>query len=341
MKKTALLLLLCVMSVRAYAVNGCIAYSGLPGIITYPGAVAVSSTLKYGDMIPGTQRPFAASGVCRLGASNAGAGGPSIQVGSRIVMCTMNGGSTEISSGIYSTGVTGVGMRVRDSSGNAITSATSQACASQISTIGSGGSYNFSGTLELVRTTGTIPSGAVLTKAGTQWAFGVYNTGIIMNDDNGNIYTGSSSISASGNIVFRSLTCTVSAPASVAMKQTRLAMFPNIGNVDGATPFNVSLQCNDRAQVGMTMDAVSGYGVVDAANGVIGISQQSGAAKGFGLQITRSNGAVMPMRTRVDLGSITANTLNNYGFNVQYRRIASPVLSGTVTSGLILTMDYQ
>ncbi|MGC4012095.1 MAG: fimbrial protein [Pseudomonas sp.] len=266
---------------------------------------------------------------------------PTIQVGSKIVICTMNGGSTEISPGIYSTGVNGVGMRVRDSSGSAITNATSQACASQISTIGSGGSYNFSGTLELVRTSGAIPSGAVLTRAGTQWAFGVYNTGIVLNNDNGSISTGSSSISASGNIVFRALTCTVSAPGNVVLKKTRLSKFQSIGDVDGASPFNVSLQCNDNALVGMTMDAASGYSVIDASNGVIGTFQQSGTAKGFGLQISRANGSVMPFQTRVDMGSITANSINNYGFSVQYRRVSSPVSSGVVTSGLVLTMDYQ
>lgn len=340
MSRFILIIALSVVSMKVFAVNGCVAYSGLPNIISYPGAVAVSSTLKYGDLIPGTQRPFSVSGVCKLGANSPGA--PlTVQIGSNIVICTMTGGSTEISPGIYSTGVTGVGMRARDSAGNAISNATSQACASRISTIGSGGSYNFSGTLELVRTSGAIPSGATLTKANTQWAFGVYNTGLVLNSDNGNISTGSSSVSASGNIVFRSLTCKVTAPAVVTLKQTRLAYFVNVGDVAGSTPFNIGLQCDDNATVGMTMDAAPGYNVVDPSTGVIGISQQAGSAKGFGLQITRGDGSNMPFQKRVLMGAAVANVTSNYGFSAQYRKISSTTSPGLLSSALVLTMDYQ
>lgn len=337
MKRLFVIFFIFLVSAQAHAVTLCVASSGLPSVLMYPGTVAVASNLNYGDTIPGTQRTFFISGVCAIGKGTPA----TIQVGSRIVMCTMDGGSTEISNGIYTTGVAGIGMRVRDGAGNPITNATSQACASQISTIGSGGSYNFSGTLELVRTSGAIVPGSTLVKSATEWAFGVYNTNIVLNSDNGNIYSGSSSISLSGSVVFRPLTCTITAPGTVSMRKVGIGSFPSIGDFGGETQFNIGLQCNDNALVGMTMDAAPGYGVLDAMSGVISTSQLNGQARGFGLQILRGDGAVMPFQSRVGMGSVAANATTNYGFFVRYIRVSSPISAGKVSGALVVTMDYQ
>ncbi|HBD32455.1 MAG TPA: fimbrial protein, partial [Cupriavidus sp.] len=75
------------------------------------------------------------------------------------------GGATEVMPGVYTTGVSGVGMRLRNGSGTPIVNGSGLNCFSVIAQIGAGGSYNFSGTLELVRIAGTIVSGSVMNNA--------------------------------------------------------------------------------------------------------------------------------------------------------------------------------
>jgi type 1 fimbria pilin len=81
--------------------------------------------------------------------------------------------------------------------------------------------------------------------------------------------------------------------------------------------------------------------MVDAPNGVMGVPQQAGGAKGFGIQITKSDGSIMPFQVRVLMGGVVANVTSNYGFNAQYRKVAAVVSPGVVSAGLVLTMDYQ
>lgn len=157
---------------HAYAVTNCVAMSGLPNALNFPGSVKVTSDLQPGDTIPNTTQYFAVTGTCVLGK-----GSPAtIQVGSSIVACTLSGGSVEVMPGVYTTPVTGIGMRLRDGSGNPVTNAGGQACKSSIGTIGSGGSYSFSGSLELVRLSGTIPNNGTLSGGAVgvgAFAFGV------------------------------------------------------------------------------------------------------------------------------------------------------------------------
>lgn len=318
----------------AYAVTGCAATAGLPQTINFNSTVAVSNNLAFGDSIPGTQRPFAISGQCLIGA-----GSPArVAVGTTIVMCTTNSGSTEISPGIYSTGVTGVGMRVITSTGTALTNAVSSGCTSSVAKILTGGYFNFTGTIELVRTTGVVPANAPLTASGFAWKFGAYNTNLGLNSDGG----GSSSLTPSGAITLRPLTCTVNSPSTVPLPTVSLSAALNVaGAAAGTSQFAVGLKCSDNAVVGLTMDAAPGYSVVDAPNGVLSTATGSGQAQGFGIQILNQTLQPMPMQTRVSEGTISANQQYSYTFSAQYKRLTGTASPGAVRSALIYTFDYQ
>lgn len=309
----------------AYAF-ACTNISGLPNAISYPGTVAVPSSLLPGDTIPGTVRAFSISGTCTIGV-----GSPqTIQVGSAIVACTMDGGSTEVMSGVYTTGVSGVGMRLRNSAGTPIVNGSGQACFSSIAQIGAGGSYNFSGTLELVRIAGPIVNGSVMNNAA--WAFGVYNTNKVLKDDNITV----SQIYPAGAIALKSIACSTTFPAVVQLptvNQGALSAGPA-----GATAFAIGLRCDTGAQVGISLDAAAGLSVIDANNGILSV--QTGGGGGVGVQIVDQHQAPVRLQSRVDMGTISANVQNSFPFLARYIRVGT-VTAGAVTSAMTFTFDYQ
>jgi len=321
----------------SHAASLCAASIGLPGPLSFSPSVAVPRDLPNWATIPGTSRTFTIAGVCTLGK-----GTPStIQVGSNIVACTLNTGSTEISPGVYTTTVSGVGMRLRDSSGNPVLNGSGQNCFSVISHIGAGGTYSFSGTYELVRVPGNITDGASLSGGPTgagAWAFGVYNTNIVLNADRGNIYSGNSSIYPTGNITLRNISCTVMAPSTVTLPTVSASSLA-VGQGAGARNFNIALTCDSDSVVGITLDAAPGINIIDASNGILGLQSTSSAA-GVGVQVLEQNGSVVPMQARADFGSVRANATFTHPYYARYIRTGA-VSAGSVSSAMIFTMDYQ
>jgi len=309
----------------------------LPLVITYSPTVKVAASLLPGDTIPGTQRSFSMSGTCRLGAISQPGGVATVQVGSAIVACTADGGSTEspAGSGIYTTNVTGVGMRLRDGSGQPITGGSSQACNDRIGTIQEGGAFSFSGTLELVRMAGTIPANAVLTTSATRWLFGVYNTGVLLNGTNSQ-----SAMYPSGSMTLNSLACSVNFPSTVTLPSISLSALPTVGSAAGAKRFDIDLRCDSNATVGITVDAAPGYSAQSATDGLLNIQAGSGMANGVAVQILDARRLPMVMQSRVAMGSILANAAKKYEFYAQYFRLGT-VQTGMVTSAMVFTFDYQ
>ncbi|RAO76882.1 fimbrial protein [Dyella jiangningensis] len=322
----------------SHATQLCAATTGLPGPFAFTPTVAVSSSLQPGDTIPGTSRPFTIAGMCTLGK-----GTPStIQVGSNIVACTLDSGSTEISPGIYTTTVSGVGMRLRDGAGNPVQHGSGQNCYSVIAQIGAGGSFSFSGTYELVRIAGTIPNGASLSGGPTgagAWAFGVYNTNVVLNADNGNIYSGSSSIYPIGNITLKNIACNVTAPSVVRLPSVSTRSLA--GGGAGSTLFQIGLNCDSNTVVGITVDAAPGINMIDASNGILDLQAGTGGATGIGVQVLDQNQRPLAMKVRNDFGSISANVTFDHSYYVRYIRTVGALNAGSVSSAMTFTMDYQ
>jgi type 1 fimbria pilin len=318
----------------AHAVTNCVATSGLPQALTYPSVIQVNSTLQPGDTIPNTTKPFTITGSCKIGA---GSSSTKVQVGSSIVMCDVASSAAEVMSGVYSTGVSGVGMRVRNSSGALLTGASGGSCKSSIGTVQAGGAYSFSGTTELVRTSGTIAAGSVLTSSGVAFAFGVYNTGLLVNVDTGSALS-YSELYPSGSITIQNITCNVTYPATVTLPTITASTLASVGAVAGTTPFSIGLNCSNSAKVGITMDAAGASSVDNASAGLI---TAQGGAKGYDIQILQANRTPMPLQTSVSQGSIVANQKYNYPFFVQYQRVSATTTPGALSGTMVFSFDYQ
>lgn len=161
-------------------------------------------------------------------------------------------------------------MRLRNSSGTPIVNGSGQACFSSIAQIGAGGSYNFYGTLELVRISGPILNGSVMNNAA--WAFGVYNTNGLLNDDS----IDASQIYPAGAITLKSIACTPTFPAVVQLPTINQGAL-SAGSA-GATAFAIGLRCDTGAQVGISLDAAAGLSVIDANNGILSVQTGGGGA---------------------------------------------------------------
>lgn len=232
--------------------------------------------------------------------------------------------------GVYTTGISGVGMRLRNSSGTPIVNGSGQACFSSIAQIGAGGSYNFSGTLELVRIAGPIVDGSVMNNAA--WVFGVYNTNGLLNIDS----VTASQIYPAGAITLKSIACTPTAPAVVRLPTINQGALS--AGTAGATAFAIGLRCDASARVGISLDAAAGLSVIDANNGILSV--QTGGAGGVGVQIVDQYQAPVRLQSRVDMGTISANVQNSFPFMARYIRVGT-VAAGAVTSAMTFTFDYQ
>lgn len=333
------LLLLQGLGSQAWAATNCRPTAGLPGILNV-GSVKVASNLPAGQIIPGTLKPFSISGSCVLGSG--GAPPNNVQVGSKIVACNFTS-ANEVMPGVYSTSMSGVGVRLRDAAGNPMLNAVGEFCRQGISTIQAGGAFNFTGTWELVRTNAPLATSGTLTVQDGQWVFGVYNTGVQLNSDPVN-NTNNSSIYPSGNISVKSLTCQVSSPSTVNLAAVGLNEIKSVGSTARAVGFNLGLRCDSAAIVGITFDASVGTPIKSVTNGVFGVQNEgrSGMASGVGVQlVSAASSAPVPLQQRIPLGTIAANVQNNYPYQFRYYRTAQTAVPGRVSGAMIFTFDYQ
>lgn len=334
--KLALLVLLSLcFNGHAHAAN-CTAYSGLPGPLTYSGTINVPANLQPGDAIPNTLKNFSISGTCNLGT-----GSPLIiNVGSSIVMCSLDGGSTEVMPGIYTSAVTGIGVRIRDGYGNLVTNAGGQACRSSVATVQSGGYYSFSGSLELVRLTGTIPQGAQISGGPTgngAFAFGVYNTNVVLNGG----ALGLSSVYPVGSIVFKNIACNLDYPQTVNLPDVS-AQTMNTQLTAGDTAFTIGVTCNLATNASISFSPASGFSLINASTAVIGIQVGAGMATGVGLQLLKSDDTTpVSINTFSTLGALTANVRSPFQYYGRYYRTGANVTGGSVQSAVDFTMSYQ
>ncbi|MDQ0142537.1 fimbrial protein [Cupriavidus necator] len=311
----------------------CTATPSMPYLQTLD-SMAVAVNLAIGSTIPGTMRRYQFSGSC----ANVP---PWVVPGAPIVSCYYGSG-TEVIPGVYSTGVPGVGIRLRNAAGQPMTNASGIWCDTRSANLGylnADLTYSVSVTIEFVKT-GPISAGS-LDPAQTRFGFGVYNgslDGALGGTGNATNYIG-----FSGTIATREIACNVLSPATVslpAISARTLAMQGAGGN----TPFAIQLTCNNAAIVGMTLDGAAGTPVMSAPAGILGLSNagSAGAASGAGVQIINASGtAPVPLQVRNAMGSIQANTPATYRFGARYASLGGSLSPGSVTSSMVFTLDYQ
>ncbi|WER47480.1 fimbrial protein [Cupriavidus sp. WKF15] len=297
--------------------------------------MAVVTTLPVGSTIPGTVRNYTFSGIC----DNVP---PNVVPGAQIIACYYGSG-TEGPDGVYSTGVPGVGIRLRNAAGQAIAHASSVWCNTTgqgLGNLNADMTYSVSVSIEFVKTGPT--SGGTLDPMQTRFGFGVYQGSTAGALGGGGV----NYIGFSGSAVPRPITCNVNYPATVTLQPVRAADLRPAGTSAGATPFTIGVTCDTPANVGVTFDGAPGTPVLAASSGVLGPSNAGapGAATGVGFQVvTGGSYQPVPLQTRNDLGSIQANVPASYSYAVRYIGLNNglPVTAGKVVSAATFTFDYQ
>ena len=290
---------------------------GLPLIFTY-GTVAVSNSLAVGEIIPGTVQAFRLSGTCAA---------PSLY-NRPIVACPPAATPIDGMTGVYTTGVTAVGMRMRDSTGKPLVGTGGCSTDSSLGNVGADGTFNVSGTFELVKT-GTITGGAFASSAA--YNTGVLGSGIVLN--NGNSY-----ISVASGTPVRAVSCSVTAATAnqtIYLARVSPAMLASAGAVTAQTPFSIGLSCSAGVKVAVTFVSASGN------SGIASVLASTGTATGVGIQLLDSSRNAITLNTALQLTSGTTGDMTFQFYGQYYRLGAPPVTSGTVNASVIFTMSYQ
>ncbi|WMD18509.1 fimbrial protein [Achromobacter seleniivolatilans] len=326
--------LLCVLALLFLphlAHASCSASPAMPYLQTMNN-MAVASNLAVGETIPGSMRHYTLSGQCTASGAN--------YSGAPVVSCYYGSG-TEVMPGIYSTGVGGVGIRLRNAAGQPMTNASGVNCdtrAARLGTLNADLTYSITISIEFVKTGAIL--GGNLDQSQTWFGFGVYNGGAASTLGGGGInYMG-----FSGNIVTRQIACNVTYPPTVSLAAVAAKSISGVGSTALPTPFSIGLTCDGAAVVGITFDGAVGTPINAAAAGVFGILNEGapGVASGVGVQLVNAvTHAPVPLQTRTALGSIAANLQSTYQYAIRYYGLTATPSPGVVNGAMVFTFDYQ
>ncbi|MPW15383.1 fimbrial protein [Paraburkholderia sp. CNPSo 3157] len=312
----AFAMLALVVGFASHAHADCPTSTGLPATFTY-GSVAVSDSLAVGGVIPGTVRTFTIIGKCSLNSL----------YNMPIVACPPSGTAVPGMTGVYPTNVAGIGMRMRDANGNPMVGTGSCSMSSSLGYTGADGSFNVSGSFELVKT-GTVSSGSI---TGAWYNTGVLNTGYTLNN-------GSSTMSVANGTQVRVVTCSVTAATAnqtIPLATVSPSMFTTAGSVAARTGFSLGLNCQSGVKVAITFSSTSGN------SGVASVLGNLGTARGVGVQLLDSTQAPITLDSPLTLTSSTTGNMS-FPFYAQYFRVGTPaVIAGSVRATAVFTMSYQ
>lgn len=330
LKSTAfpMALLLASLLYPCHARAACTSTPGMPYLQTID-TIAAESSLAVGETIPGTVRRYTLNGKCDYGEPNQVPGGA-------IIACYYGSGK-EVIPGVYSTGISGLGIRLRNAAGQPMQNAAGYSCDTRSASLGALNAdmtYSVSVSTEFVKT-GPMAAGT-LDSAQTRFGFGVYR---------GNGLGGTSNyIGFSGMLQVRQIACNATYPAAVRLPRVKASTLASAGATAGATPFSIVLNCNGTARVGVSFDAAGGSSVKSAQAGVLGPGNEGapGAAGGVGVQLTdaRTTNPV-PLQQSNPVGNIDANAPATYAYALRYFALAPHATPGAVSGAMTFTFDYQ
>ena len=297
----------------------------LPKMINV-ASVSVSTTLAVGATIPGSENTVHVAGNCDQ----------SIDSGLEIVSCYYGTGA-EIPgmTGVYDSGVPGVGIALMNDKGQRISGAGGVQCDSRSTPIGyvstdGQQSFSFDVTLELVKTSNAISSGT-LVQAQTRFGIGVFGHEGIGDPNN---------ISYAGNITVHEVTCSVS-PKSLTIKlgDFPVSAFTGAGSMAPYRTFDVDVNCTDTVQPEVMITSANGYDT--NFPGVINLTQETGVATGIGVQML-FDGEIPDFGTyRNTAGIAQANETLAIPFQVRYEQTAADVTPGSANSIATITLGYK
>jgi type 1 fimbria pilin len=294
----------------------CPTTAGLPFYVNF-SSVGASNSLPVGATIPGTVRAFTIIGKCSSSAL----------YNQPVVMCPKSASQSATVTGAYITNVAGIGIITRDSTGKPLIGAGTCPATAKLGTTGPDGSFNVSGTFELVKI-GTITGG---TMSGFGFDTYIMNSGYTLNNGNDLVWLNTGT-------VIKAVTCDVTAATAnqtITLPTVSSSAFPAIGSVAGRQAFSLGLTCQAGVQISVMFTSTSG------STGVASVLGNSGTAAGIGVQLLDSTFAPITLDSPLLL---TSNSTGNSSFNfgTQYYRVStSPVNPGSVRATAIFTMIYQ
>ncbi len=299
----------------------------IPALLSL-SSISVPTSLPVGSTISGTERSVHISGNCY---TDEDAGQP-------VIVC-YNGFGKEVPGipGVYASGVTGIGVSLRNDKGQRVTGAADLHCSDndpigQISaTKSSDGSYlfNFDVSLELVKTSETVTPGS-LTTNNTQFNLGVGHIESLGYPN---------TISYSGDVQVKSVTCTVS-PASltVTLGDFPVSRFTGPGTLVSQSAFSIGMLCDQDVQPEIMITSANGYET--NYPGVIKLTPESGVATGVGVKML-FNGQVPVFEQYMSTFSAHANIQTQYPFSVSYEQTGAEVTPGTANTVATITVAYK
>lgn len=217
---------------------------------------------------------------------------------------------------------------MRNSSGIGLIGTGGCAATSSLGNTGADGSFNVSGTFELVKT-GPITAGTI--GNASSYKSGILGTGVVLNNGNAYLYV------ASGTAV-KPVTCSVTsatANQTISMATISPALLPSAASVKAKTPFSIGLNCESGVKVAVTFSTASGNSGIDS------VLASTGSATGVGVQLLDTTGTPVKLDTPLQLSAGTTGNASFQFFGQYYRLGAADVTPGTVRAASIFTMSYQ
>lgn len=289
--------------------------------------LSVPTTLAVGATIPGSEQTVHVAGNCDH----------PYESGMEIISCYYGSGS-EIPglTGVYDSGVPGVGVALMNDKGQRITGGGKTACDSRSTPVGyvsNDGmqSFDFNVTLELVKTSEAVQSGTLM-QAQTEFGIGVYG-----NDGIGSPNT----ISYAGNVNFQNVTCSVlPRNLTVDLGDFPVSSFVSVGTLSSpAQNFDVTVNCNSTVQPEVKVTSSNGYET--AFEGVLKLTQQTGMATGVGVQMVFDNN-IATFDTYVNTQrEAVANETLTIPFQVRYEQVSDVVTPGPANTVATITLAYK
>lgn len=289
-------------------------------------SISVSTTLAVGATIPGTEKTVHIAGSCNS----------DVDSGLPVVSCYYGTGQ-EIPglTGVYESGVQGIGVALMNDKGQRISGAGGIYCDTTnmplgyVSTDGQK-TFGFDVTLELVKTSEAVTSGTLVMD---QTKFGI---GVFRHEAIGNPNT----ISYAGNVVLKEVTCSVSPKSlTVTLGDFPVSKFTGTGTLTSPKGFNVTINCNDTVQPEVMISSANGYET--AFPGVIKLTQESGVATGVGVRML-FDGAIANFDTYINTRTVAqANIPLSIPFSIAYEQTAANVTPGTANSIATITLGYK
>ncbi|WP_114239620.1 fimbrial protein [Dyella sp. C9] len=241
---------------------------------------------------------------------------------------------TGITSVIYTTNVTGVGVQLTMNPGMSsydVTPGDQQSGAYIAGYVnGSSGSLAISYTAQLI-VTGTVSAGTISSITFGKYEWYIYGYNISQ--------TLSKSLTLNSGTVISLPTCTVNSASqnlTVTLPSVSTSAFTGVGSTAGTTAFSIGLSCpNGANNVSVTL---TGTNPSSTANGVL--LPTSGGAGGVGVQVLNQSGTAITWGTAISFGKAAAGNVT-LPFFARYYQTTSPVSAGKVSGTATFTMSYQ